>query len=37
MIVRQCEEAISVHPEKKIEIRKIKNDLDKWIEQKIKQ
>jgi hypothetical protein len=36
MIVRLCEEAISIHPEKEIEIRKIKNDLEKWIEQKIK-
>lgn len=37
MIVRLCEEAISIHPEKEIEIRKIKNDLEKWIEQKIKE
>jgi hypothetical protein len=37
MIVRLCEEAISVHPEKEIEITKIKNDLEKWIEQKIKE
>jgi len=37
MIVRLCEEAISIHPEKEIEITKIKNDLEKWIEQKIKE
>jgi len=35
MIVRLCEEAISIHPGKEIEIKKIKNDLEKWIEQKI--
>lgn len=35
MIVRLCEEAISIHPEKEIEITKIKNNLEKWIEQKI--
>ena len=35
MIVRLCEEAISIHPEKEIEITQIKNDLEKWIEQKI--
>jgi len=37
MIVRLCEEAISIHPEKEIEITKIKNNLEKWIEQKIKE
>jgi hypothetical protein len=37
MIVRLCEEAISIHPEKEIEITKIKNDLEKWVEQKIKE
>ncbi|MBY9018043.1 MAG: hypothetical protein KGD66_04335 [Candidatus Lokiarchaeota archaeon] len=37
MIVRLCEEAILIHPEKEIEITKIKNDLEKWIEQKIKE
>ena len=37
MIVRLCEEAISIHPEKRIEIIKIKNDLERWIEQKIKE
>ncbi|MBY9021605.1 MAG: hypothetical protein KGD67_11125, partial [Candidatus Lokiarchaeota archaeon] len=30
-----CEEAISFHTDKEIEILKIKNDLEKWIEQKI--
>jgi len=35
MIVRLCKEAISIHPEKEIEITQIKNDLEKWIEQKI--
>lgn len=35
MVVRLCEEAISNHPEKKIELNKIKNDLERWIEQKI--
>ena len=35
MIVRLCEEAISIHPEKELEITKIKNDLEIWIEQKI--
>jgi len=36
MIVRLCEEAISIHPEKEVEITRIKNDLEKWIELKIK-
>ena len=36
MVVRLCDEAISIHPEKKKEIKKIKNDLEKWIEQKIR-
>jgi len=36
MNVRLCEEAISNHPEKKVEITKIKNDLEQWIELKIK-
>jgi len=36
MIVRLCEEAISIHPEKEVENTKIKNDLEKWIELKIK-
>ena len=35
MVVRLCKEAISVHPEYKVEIMKIKNELEKWIEQKI--
>ena len=35
MVVRLCEEVISIHPEKKVEIIKIKNDLKRWIEQKI--
>ncbi len=35
MIVRLCEEAISNHSENKAEIVIIKNDLEKWIEQKI--
>ncbi len=37
MLVRLCEEIISIHPEKEIEITKIKNDLERWIEQKIKE
>ena len=37
MIVRLREEAISIHPEKEIDIKKIKNDLEKWIEQKIQE
>jgi len=28
---------ISIHPEKESEITKVKNDLEKWIEQKIKE
>ena len=35
MVVRLCEEAISIHPENKVEIKEIKNDLERWIEQKI--
>jgi len=35
MILRLCEEAISNHPEKEVEITKIKNDLETWIVQKI--
>jgi len=35
MIVRLCEEAILIHPEKTVEIKKIKNDLERWIEQKL--
>ena len=35
MVARLCEEAISIHPEKKVGIKKIKNDLESWIEQKI--
>ncbi|MFX1326832.1 MAG: M14 family zinc carboxypeptidase [Promethearchaeota archaeon] len=35
MISRLCEEAISNHPENKIELVNIKYDLEKWIEQKI--
>ncbi|MBY8987020.1 MAG: zinc carboxypeptidase, partial [Candidatus Lokiarchaeota archaeon] len=35
MVVRLCEEAILIHSEKKLEITKIKNDLERWIEQKI--
>jgi len=35
MVVRLCEEAISINPENKVEIKKIKNDLEIWIEQKI--
>ena len=35
MIARLCEEALSNHPENKVEIANIKNDLEKWIEQKI--
>ncbi len=35
MVVRLCFEAISKHPEKEIELNKIKNDLERWIEQKI--
>ena len=37
MVVRLCEEAISLHPEKEVEIVKIRNDLEKWIEQKIRE
>jgi hypothetical protein len=35
MIVRLCEEAISLHPEKEVEITEIKKDFENWIEQKI--
>ena len=35
MIARLCEEASSNHPENEVEIANIKNDLEKWIEQKI--
>jgi hypothetical protein len=35
MVVRLCDEAISKHPEKEIELNEIKNDLERWIEQKI--
>ena len=35
MILRLCEEAISNHPEKEVELTKIKNDLETWIVQKI--
>jgi len=35
MVARLCEEAISIHPEKKVGIKKIKNDLESLIEQKI--
>ena len=35
IITRLCNEAISNHPENEIEIAKIKNDFEKWIEQKI--
>ncbi|MBY8987359.1 MAG: zinc carboxypeptidase, partial [Candidatus Lokiarchaeota archaeon] len=37
MIVRLCEEVISIHPDKEVEIKKIKSDLEEWIEQKIKE
>ncbi len=37
MIVRLCEEVISIHPEKEVEIIQIKNDLEKWIELKLKE
>jgi len=35
MISRLCEEAMSNHPENEVELDKIKNGLDQWIEQKI--
>jgi len=35
MIARLCEEAISNHPENDIELIKVKNDFDKWVEQEI--
>ncbi|MFX1493072.1 MAG: M14 family zinc carboxypeptidase [Promethearchaeota archaeon] len=35
MITRLCQEAISNHPDKEIEIAKIRSDLKTWIEQKI--
>ena len=37
MIIRLCEEVISIHPEKEVEIIQIKNDLEKWIELKLKE
>ncbi|MHA2394146.1 MAG: M14 family zinc carboxypeptidase [Promethearchaeota archaeon] len=35
MLVRLCQEAISNHPEKKLELMKIKSDLEKYIETRI--
>ena len=35
MIVRLCEDAISFHPKNEGEINEIKNDFQKWAEQKI--
>lgn len=35
MITRLCQEALLNHPEKKVELLKIKNDLKSWIEKRI--
>ncbi|MHA2288375.1 MAG: M14 family zinc carboxypeptidase [Promethearchaeota archaeon] len=37
MIVRLCNEAISFHPDKEADLKKDKNDLEKWIELKLKE